>query len=1314
MRLTALLPPLLTDPTTADLVAAASSRTRTDRTVVVAPGARPAVLAALTLGADGVARATGATIPPAPAAPASTASAPAPAPAPTAPAPAASTAAPLTTPAAAPAAAQAAAPTLTSSAPSQATTPGERRTPTTGTPLLVVTATGRQAEETAAALTCYLPDAEVAVFPAWETLPHERLSPRADTVAARLAVLRRLAHPHDERCAGPVRVLVVPVRALLAPVIAGLGELEPLHLVRGQRLDLDQVAARLGAAAYTRVDMVERRGEFAVRGGILDLFPPTEPRPVRVDLFGDEIESVSSFSVSDQRTITELTSVTATACREILLTDAVRSRAARAAAAIPGAADMLAKIADGVPVEGMESLAPVLAERMVPLLDLVGDRLTVVLEPERVRRRAEDLVATTSEFLAAAWTSAASGGTVPVDLSAAAFAPLGEARALALSRNLGWWSLTSLPPSERTVTLPLREPRTYRGQLQEAVSDLGAMARDGWAVVVATDGPGPGRRMVQLLVDADVPARMVTHLDEPADLGYRPAPGGDPASGGSGADPVTPEPTDLAAPPAAGPVRGDGVVRVTQAATGHGFLAPGLRLALVAESDLTGRSSAGPRGAKTLPARRSRRSVDPLSLHAGDLVVHAQHGIGRFVELSRRAVGGPRSTATREYLVIEYAPSRRGQPGDRLLVPTDALDQVTKYVGGDAPALSKMGGADWARTKSRARKAVREIAGELVRLYAARSATTGHAFGPDTPWQAELEEAFPYTETPDQLATIDDVKRDMEAPQPMDRLVCGDVGYGKTEIAVRAAFKAVADGKQVAVLAPTTLLVSQHAETFTERYAGFPVRVAQLSRFQSDAESAQVLAGLADGSIDVVVGTHRLITGRVRFKDLGLVVIDEEQRFGVEHKETLKALRTDVDVLSMSATPIPRTLEMAVTGLREMSTLATPPEDRHPILTYVGAYEARQVSAAVRRELLREGQVFYVHNRVEDIDAVASRLAEMVPEARVATAHGQMGEARLERVIDDFWHKEIDVLVCTTIVETGLDVSNANTLIVDRADRMGLSQLHQLRGRVGRGRERAYAYFLYPGERPLTETALERLRTIATNTDLGAGMQVAMKDLEIRGAGNLLGGEQSGHIAGVGFDLYVRMVTEAVAAYKKALKVGADADAEAGVDEDLRVELPVDATVPEDYIPHERLRLEAYTKFAAARSEADVRDVLEELADRYGPVPPATARLADLARLRALAASLGVREIVAQGRSVRFAPVDLPESGRMRLTRLYPGTVLKPATRTIVVPAPGSARMGGGAVEGEELLRWAEVLLRAVVVGDKDYEAEATRYRRRR
>ena len=1267
MLLTALLPPLLADADIARTVRAASSRSRSDRSLVVAPGARPAVLAAMTLGETGVQRVAGDD-------------------------------------------AEAAG----STAVGRKDTDGSFAD-VSGTPLLVVTATGREAEETALALRSYLPAEDVAVMPAWETLPHERLSPRADTVAQRLSVLRRLAHPEE---GGAIRVLVVPVRALLAPVIAGLGELEPVHLAPGLDVGLEETARRLEAAAYTRVDMVESRGEYAVRGGILDVFPPSEPRPVRVDFFGDEIDEVSSFAVADQRTIEALGAVTATACRELVLTDTVRERAAALADAVPGAADMLEKISQGIAVEGMESLAPVLVDAMVPLLDLIGDRLTVLLEPERVRKRAEDLTATTTEFLAAAWTSAASGGTVPVDLSAAAFAHLAEARALALSSNRGWWSFTALAAGPETTRLDLSDPRTYRGEFERAVADLGRLARQGWTVIVATDGPGPGRRMAQLLGDGDVPARIVDQLSEVGELGR---------DGDWAPDPATPaedtvDETDAdgsAGAPTAGP--GDGVVRVTQASAGHGFLAEGLRLALIAESDLTGRASAGPRERRSLPARRARRSVDPLSLHAGDLVVHAQHGVGRFIELSRRTVGGARSSATREYLVIEYAPSKRGQPGDRLLVPTDALDQVTKYVGGDSPALSKMGGADWAKTKSKARKAVREIAGELVRLYAARSATTGHAFGPDTPWQAELEEAFPYTETPDQLATIDDVKHDMEAAQPMDRLICGDVGYGKTEIAVRAAFKAVQDGKQVAVLVPTTLLVSQHAETFTERYAGFPVTVGALSRFQDAAESAKILEGLEKGTVDVVVGTHRLITGQVRFKDLGLVIIDEEQRFGVEHKETLKALRTNVDVLSMSATPIPRTLEMAVTGLREMSTLATPPEDRHPILTYVGAYETKQVSAAIRRELLREGQVFFVHNRVEDIDATAARLAELVPEARVATAHGQMNEHQLEAVIDSFWRKETDVLVCTTIVETGLDVSNANTLIVDRADRMGLSQLHQLRGRVGRGRERAYAYFLYPSDKPLTETALERLRTIATNTDLGAGMQVAMKDLEIRGSGNLLGGEQSGHIAGVGFDLYVRMVSEAVAAYKKALARSGKAGAEAigfeeGDEEDveLRIELPVDATVPEDYIPHERLRLEAYTKFAAARSGEQVDDVLEELADRYGPVPEATARLAALARLRALAAELGVREIVAQGKSVRFAPVDLPESARMKVTRLYPGTVLKPATRTIVVPAPGTNRMGGAALSGEEVVRWAEVLLHAVVEGDAAYETEATTYRKRR
>ncbi|MDF2848331.1 MAG: mfd, partial [Oerskovia sp.] len=718
--------------------------------------------------------------------------------------------------------------------------------------------------------------------------------------------------------------------------------------------------------------------------------------------------------------------------------------------------------------------------------------------------------------------------------------------------------------------------------------------------------------------------------------------------------------------------------------------APELKLAVFSESDLTGRQGSSTRDMRKMPSRR-RNVVDPLALRAGDYVVHEQHGVGKFVELVQRTLGTGGNAATREYLVIEYASSKRGQPGDRLFVPSDQLDQVTKYTGGESPSLNKMGGSDWAKTKSQARKHVKEIAGELIRLYSARMATQGHAFGPDTPWQRELEDAFAYVETPDQLVTIDEVKADMEKPVPMDRLVCGDVGYGKTEIAVRAAFKAVQDGKQVAVLVPTTLLVQQHFQTFAERYSAFPVTVKALSRFQTEAESKETVEGLKDGSVDVVIGTHRIISGAIKFKDLGLVIIDEEQRFGVEHKETLKQLRTNVDVLAMSATPIPRTLEMAVTGIREMSTLATPPEERHPVLTYVGAYEEKQISASIRRELLREGQVFYVHNKVETIDRTAQRLRELVPEARIGVAHGKMGEAQLDQTITAFWEKELDVLVCTTIIETGLDISNANTLILERADMLGLSQLHQLRGRVGRGRERAYAYFLYPPERPLTDTAHDRLATMAANTDLGAGMQIAMKDLEIRGAGNLLGGEQSGHIAGVGFDLYVRMVGEAVASFKGEVEEEAP---------EVSIELPVDAHIPHDYIAHERLRLEAYRKIAAAQDEPALAEVRAELVDRYGALPEVVEALFAVADFRNHARRAGLADVTAQGKFVRFAPVDLPESAELRLKRLYPGTMLKPAIRAFLVPFPTTARIGGRPLRGMEVLAWARQLIDAVITGD--------------
>ncbi|WP_226345651.1 transcription-repair coupling factor [Agilicoccus flavus] len=1143
--------------------------------------------------------------------------------------------------------------------------------------LLVVTATTRAADDLVEALGCYLPAQRIAPFPSWETLPHERLSPRSDTVGKRLAVLRRLAHPEADEAGGygPLDVVVAPVRALLQPVAKGLGELEPVALHAGEEHPLSEVVDALAAAAYTRTDLVERRGEFAVRGGVLDVFPPTREHPIRVEFFGDEVDEIREFKVADQRSLAPTPgapplSLWAPPCRELLLTPDVRERAARLAQTLPGVADLLGKVAEGIAVEGMESLAPALLPGMETLLDVLpaGSR-AVLVDPERVRTRAHDLVATSAEFLEASWANAAAGNAVPVDLRGvldeASYRTLGDLRAHAVSIGTPWWSLTSFTAGpdgdEPTVggesddttyhRIDTTEVIPYRGASEAAVADVRRWNEEGRLVVVVTEGSGLSKRFAEVLAEHEVPHRL------------------------------QPDGLDLER----------GLVHLTTGAADHGFLAPTAGLVLLTEADLvesgTATSGGSTKDMRRMPSRR-RNQVDPLSLRAGDFVVHEQHGVGRFVEMAQRTVQG----ATREYLLLEYASSKRGQPGDRLFVPTDQLDQVTRYVGGEAPTLNKLGGSDWSKTKSRAKRHVKEIAGELIRLYSARMATVGHAFGPDTPWQRELEDAFAYVETTDQLSSIDEVKADMEKEVPMDRLICGDVGYGKTEIAVRAAFKAIQDGKQVAVLVPTTLLVQQHFQTFSERYAQFPVTVKALSRFQSDAEAKATIDGLADGSVDLVIGTHRLLSGSIRFKDLGLVVIDEEQRFGVEHKEQLKALRTNVDVLAMSATPIPRTLEMAVTGIREMSTLATPPEERHPVLTFVGAYDEKQITAAIRRELLREGQVFFVHNKVSSIDRLAARIRELVPEARVATAHGKMGEHRLEQVVLDFWEKKFDVLVCTTIIETGLDISNANTLILDRADTYGLSQLHQLRGRVGRGRERAYAYFLYPPDKPMTETAHDRLATIASHTDLGAGMQVAMKDLEIRGAGNLLGGEQSGHIAGVGFDLYVRLVGEAVADFRTGSDRSADQPRE------VKIELPVDAHLPHDYVPGERLRLEAYKKLAAVESEEALAEIEAEIVDRYGQMPEPVRNLIAVARLRTLARAAGVADIGVQGTRIRFGPVELRESQQLRLERMYKGTIVKPATRTILVNAPKTKPVGGQPLRDTAVLEWAGELLTHVLL----------------
>jgi transcription-repair coupling factor (superfamily II helicase) len=778
------------------------------------------------------------------------------------------------------------------------------------------------------------------------------------------------------------------------------------------------------------------------------------------------------------------------------------------------------------------------------------------------------------------------------------------------------------PESPETPTLAASGFDPVVGDSAALAERLGALVAGGMTVVVAAEGDGSARRLADTFAGEGLGATVVGRI------GPR--------------DPMLATPSVLVVP---SPLE-------------RGAVLSRAGIALVAEADLTGRRRVhrqeSKRRARAHEARRPGEGYE--GLEPGDYVVHRQHGIGRYLGIETREMFG----ITRDRLIVEF----RG--GDRVYIDSEDVAQLRKYTGGEAPKLSKMGGADWDKTRARVRRAVRDIAGELVVLYRKRQAAQGHAFQPDTPWQHEIEEAFPYEETPDQLQAILDTKADMERETPMDRLVCGDVGYGKTEVAVRAAFKAVQDGKQVAVLVPTTLLASQHGQTFRERFAGYPVRVEALSRFLTPAEQSAVVAGVRDGSVDVVIGTHRLLSDDVRFKDLGLLVVDEEQRFGVGHKEKIKHLRTNVDVLTLSATPIPRTLEMSLTGIRDLSLVNTPPVDRQPILTYVNEYDERAVAEALRRELLREGQVLYVHNRVKDIEHVAADVRELVPEARVAVAHGQMDEGRLERVVTDFWEHETDVLVCTTIVESGLDMPTVNTLVVDRADLLGLAQLYQLRGRVGRRGQRAYAYLLYPGDYRLTEEAYERLKTIGEFTDLGSGFKIAMRDLEIRGAGNLLGGEQSGHIAAVGFDLYVEMVTEAVD------ELTGRERAELA---EVRIDVPVTAHLPTGYIGRDDVRMEAYRRLSAVQTLGDVDDVRAEWEDRYGPPPPEAEALLDVARLRAECVRLGIREVSVQRDTARFAGWEMKRSEEARLKQVAPRA--KSTDGVVTVPLEPSATRDG-------------------------------------
>ena len=1134
-------------------------------------------------------------------------------------------------------------------------------------PVLVVTATGREAEDLTAELAAMLGQ-KVGYFPAWETLPHERLSPGADIIGKRAQILHQLEQ-------GRLDVVVTAARGYSQPLLEKVMGREPVILREEGEYELEDIVRALEFRAYSRVDMVAKRGEFAVRGGIIDIFPTTLDYPVRVEFWGDEVTDIRQFSIADQRTIPEIEvgSVEVFPARELPITEDIAKRADVLAAKHPGnpaLVELLSKVGQRIPAEGMEALLPVLSDaKMVPLTAFMPEGTHVVLiAPEKIRTRIADLESTDAEFMAAGWEAAAMGADGPLatkglDTEASSYLSYESLEASCEKAGLPQWTFapTGMFIADEADTLPLDfEPGPApRGDIKEIdamMAQLLAHTQAGGRAAFIAPAQGAIKRMVERFAEKGIPTKVATP-------GWQPSPG---------------------------------EVTLYQALSHAGLVFPKVRkhtdaaalpLVVVTETDLTGNRVGDIAGAKRRPAKRRNR-VDPLALKQGDFVVHETHGIGKFLKMAERTIQSGDESSRREYIVLEYAPSKRGQPADQLWVPMDSLDMLSKYTGGESPHLSKMGGSDWKNTKKKARAAVREIAGELVELYAKRQASPGHQFAPDTPWQMEMEDNFPYVETEDQMMAIDAVKHDMESQVPMDRVIVGDVGYGKTEVAVRAAFKAIQDGKQVAVLVPTTLLAQQHYDTFAERMGGFPVEIRVLSRFTSTKDSKEIIKQLATGEVDVVIGTHRLLQTGVHWKNLGLIVVDEEQRFGVEHKEHIKALKASVDVLTMSATPIPRTLEMSMAGIREMSTILTPPEDRHPVLTYVGAYEDKQVAAAIRRELLRDGQTFFIHNKVSDIEKKARELRDLVPEARVVVAHGQMNEELLEKTVQGFWDREYDVLVCTTIVETGLDISNANTLIVENAHHMGLSQLHQLRGRVGRSRERGYAYFLYPKGATLTETSYDRLATIAQNNDLGAGMAVAMKDLEMRGAGNVLGAQQSGHIAGVGFDLYVRLVSEAVDAFK-ALARGEMPKATDNGPKEIRIDLPVDAHIPESYINSERLRLEVYRKLAASQDEKDLRLAVEEMEDRYGPVPEEVARLLAVARLRHQARAAGVTDITVQGTRIKIHPVDLPDSKQVRLKRLFPGSNYRAAAKAIQVSFPKAGRnVTAPKLRDVELLQW--------------------------
>ncbi len=1045
-----------------------------------------------------------------------------------------------------------------------------------GRAAIVVAGDDRAARELGAGLRAWLAPRPVRYYPSRGVTYESHLSPPAHLIGQRIAALDALLDPGEQ-----APVVVVSAVALSEKVPDPSLRPHGFTLRTGDLMDLEETATELVAAGYERVDQVEDRGQFAIRGGLLDLFPATEDRAVRVDLFGDEIESLRWFSTFTQRSLGDAEVVEVAPAAEL----AQEYRELAEFAALEQAEDR-PDITELLPIEDFK-----------PFLELVDAGAAILIAAQE--EVAPALADHWQDVCAAFHDRDAHHLYVPPETITAVLEQRARLRLSSISQD-------------QHFSFHAQAAEIGARGIRDAEPELEKLTRSGYHTVCAFSARGEGERAAYNLGRLKV--------------AWLNGDGGGSATAGP-------------AGPAVAAERSGAALTFAAARLRDGFIAPAFKLAVIPEHRLFRRRRA------TESARRpGRRGIlrSFADLRTGDIVVHEDHGIARFAGFDTKTVAG----VTRDYLYLEYAGS------DRVFVPVDQLAKISRYVGagGAHPPLSKLGGTRWETIKARARHAAHELAGELLNLYAERKRRPGHAFPPDSDWQREFEDAWPYTETPDQRDAIEFVKADMEAPRPMDRLICGDVGYGKTEVALRAAFKAAQDSKQVLMLVPTTILAQQHYGTFCERLNDYPVTIGHVSRFRPPAEQRETIAAFAQGKIDILIGTHRLLSRDVRAKDLGLLIVDEEQRFGVKQKELLRQLKLKVDVIAMSATPIPRTLQMSIAGIRDISVIETPPEGRRPVKTFVGEYDEELVRTALQREHARDGQAFFLHNRVESIDETAERLRGLCPGMRFEVAHGQLEERELERRMLGFVRGDADVLVCTSIIESGIDIPQANTLIVERADMFGLAQLYQIRGRVGRSRERAYSYLLYPSSAALTGEAAQRLSALSDYTELGAGFKIAMRDLEIRGAGNLLGDEQSGHVAALGFELYMQMLDEAV----ESMSV---ADGDDGVEDDwepVRLDINVDAYVPADYIPYEQAKVDVHRRIAAAREVADLVALREELLDRFGELPEPLENLISLQTARIKLGQAGARAVTFRGGRFAVTPIELDSVRAKKLRAQIP------------------------------------------------------------